>query len=195
MKGEDSKDHGQIRSRPLLERGKSEGHKADTCLLLKLKPSVLERPAQWSREDWEVQAFGEDADQKAHDLPASDKDRVMFFKDFKMELYSHFQRRDNRGDVPKVKPSIGIELPIPVRSIFAIILEEIKNEAIGPGGRITTGMRAKISSIHWQITHPANLRTEAQQVMRLAAQDAGIKSSHTGPSTILTASCMMIVKR
>jgi hypothetical protein len=45
-------------------------------------------PKEWRPEEWCFEAFGEDADVKAHELEPFQKNLFMFFNDFKMKLYT-----------------------------------------------------------------------------------------------------------
>ena len=176
-------DHESITIMP-LGTGREGQNKSDTCLLLRFASDV--KPYMeikgWCPEEWRFEAFGEDADVKAHELEPFEENQFMFFNDFKMELYRfEWGRAGERGDrEPKVKPNIGIQLEVPVRYIYKTIFEQVKEEFLGAQGRLKRGIEAGISFVSWQVTHPANFQEEAKKLMRLAAEDAGIKRSRTG---------------
>lgn len=104
----------------------------------------------------------------------------MFFDDFKMRLYGY--RGGDGGGAgrgPMVKPKIGRKLDVPVTCLYEMILAKVKEEALGAEGRITKDGRP-IRMIHWQLCHPANWPPEAKKLLRLSAENAGIKTTYTG---------------
>ena len=150
-------------------------------------------PDKWRRKDWILHTFGDAAAQKAHelDITPAEKNRFMFLDDFKMKLYDFRWGRGGAGGggggrEPTAQPSIGAKLHIPVQDIYTIILEEVKEEALGAQGILVKSIQRPISRIHWQVTHPANFAPGAKELVRKSAEAAGIKTSQTGSCPCLS---------
>ena len=156
-------------------------------------------PDTWRREDWMFDAFGHAAAEKAHKLTPANRNRFIFLDDFKMKLYDFEWNLDGEGGggggrEPTARPSIGAPLHVPVLHIYAIILEEVKEEALGAQGRLFKSIQRPISRIHWQVTHPANFAPGAKELVRQSAEAAKIKTSHTGSSSCLETKNLLMCK-
>ena len=107
----------------------------------------------------------------AHD---SDPDDIMFFEDFKMILKAPLYRR-GPGAPPEdrymVQPKIGLKQPQSVELLMQRIFEQIKDQALAHGKKHSS---TPIREVTWVLTVPVIWSDDARDLMKKAAEKAGL---------------------